>query len=406
MSLSKKSIFVDISEYMGFFFRIAFRLTNGRVQQGGQFRELEGKCKQKAQIPDQSGLAEKCAVYFHSSGTTGEPKTVMHSHHAINNSAQNMIDYFGWYEFQRERVLSELPTFHGFGFVGNLHVIMHGGGQLFQIAKWDRKYAVRIIDHKEITLLAGIPKVYLDLLSVPTFIGNSLKQCFIAGDSVPVSIKHAFNARIKKKCIFEAYGMTEIVAACCACDESHDCIDSSGYPINNCRLSVLVDNVKRDCGRGELLVSTNSMMLGYLNDPESESSCFFNENDISWLRTGDYGRIDEDGYVYCEGRMKDIIIHNGYTVFPKQLERIAREVDGVDDVCVIGVFDESIGSERISAYVVSDCERNSIKYQLRKKWSELLPAYAIPGDIHFIDELPRNSMGKIDKSKMEFERIE
>lgn len=395
------ALFVDVSAYMGPLYRAGFRLKNRKAELARSFDRFTKPCSEKARAPEQTALSERCVTYFHSSGTTGEPKTVMHCHRAINNSAENMVEYFGWYDFTREKVLSELPTFHGFGFVGNLHVVLRGGGQLFQMAKWDKRYASRMIDHDSITMMAGIPKVFTDLLSVRSFSGKSLKQCYVAGDSVPLKVKHDFCERIGKRCVYEAYGMTEIVAACCACNAEHNRAETSGYPINHCKMAVCFGGKVLSSGRGEIVVSTNTLMLGYLhaNEP-SASDHLLSSDGIQWFRTGDVGTIDSDGFLYCEGRIKDIIVHNGYNIFPKQIEKIALEVDGVTDACVVGITDSDNGTENVVAYIVCERDETLIGRQLEEKWRTLLPCYAIPSKIRIVKELPRNALGKIDKKRL------
>ena len=401
-SAAEKTVAVDVSDYMGLLYKTGYRLTSKQPNCSCRFSDFEKSCEKKAQIPEPASLAEKPVAYFSSSGTTGEPKTVVHCHRAINNSAENMIEYFDWHDFSDEIVLSELPTFHGFGFVGNLHVVLRGGGLVVQLARWDRLFAAKIIDRLSITMMAGVPKVFSDLLTVEHFSGKSLSQCFIAGDSVPTKIKKEFISRVGKKNLYEAYGMTEIVAACCACNEKKNRIEASGYPINNCRVSILRNGEIFPSGEGELLVLTNTMMLGYLNEtnPEKPSYYFFNDG-LSWMRTGDVGKIDEEGFVYCEGRIKDVIIFHGYLVFPKQLERLALEIDVIHNVCVVGKKDSDNSVYKIIAYIESEQNSDLVCKMVEQKWKEVLPAYAVPSIIHVLREFPHNDMGKIDKVKLE-----
>ena len=198
--------------------------------------------------------------------------------------------------------------------------------------------------------------------------------------------------------------MTEIVSGCAACDEDHDRLEATGYPMDHNSLAVIKeDGAVSSCGEGEIVVNNNSFMLGYLGDPEATRKSFIEFDGKVWLKTGDKGFIDESGYLYYKGRLKDIIVHNGYNVYPYELEKLGRTVEGVSDICVIGIRIPEINTQRIRAYVVPDegTDIAGLEEKLFTKWKNVLPRFSVPQEICFIDHFPVNLMNKIDRKALE-----
>lgn len=397
-----RTFVVDVTEYMGDDFKNGFKGEDSPRFVGNDFLDLEIECPVKGHYPKKKELADKPVVYLHSSGTTGESKTVIHCHAAINQSVANAVDYYKLRSRTDEVVLAVLPLFHGMGLAHVMHISLTGGAQLIQLIRWDASSAASLVDSLKATLIVGVPKMFSDLLNLTWFKGTSLRHCFVAGDNVAPELKASFNERTgKKHCLYEAYGLTETVVGVCSCSAEHDNLESCGYPVSNSDIRVLDDyGQPQKTGIGELVVSINTFMLGYLDDPVGTRAVFMNYDGKRWLKTGDIGRIDEEGYVYFIDRKKDIIIHNGYNVFPLEIESFSRIVTGVADICVVGRRID--GSEQIWAFVETDGTRTceEIESQLIDLWKEHLPSYAIPKQIRFVDKLPRNIMGKVTREDL------
>ncbi len=397
-----KVISTDIAAFMGPFYKCCFRIKHGKVHTEQAFDKLEKKCCKKAIVPKPESLVGKCAVYFHSSGTTGEPKTVMHSHGAINRSVGNAVDYYKLRSRLDEVVLSVLPLFHGMGFAHVMHISLSGGAELLQMAEWNIGLAAHLVDRFRSTLIVGVPRMFKALLGYHSFLGTSLRHCFVAGDNVSKELKEAFNAHVgKDHCIYEAYGLTEAVVGVCSCSAEHDNLDSCGFPVTNSELRVLDHTGElRKTGTGQLVVHINTLMLGYLNDPEASEGAFLESEGKRWLKTGDIGKIDDEGYVYFIDREKNVIVYNGYNIFPLEIERISRKAPGVEDVCVIGEVEKE--QTRIVAYIQRSAEvsEETIKTEVTEIWLKYLPRYAIPQSIVFVSEFPRNLMGKVIREEV------
>lgn len=407
---AEKLIFVSLAAHMGAGYGLAYRLKNGVKwpERAVSFEKLEQPAPVIAQVPEQSELAGECAVFLHSSGTTGSPKTVMHCHRALNCWVENAKRFFQGRSLCGETVLAALPLFHGSGLVMNVHQLLCGGGQLVLMARWSSREAVRLIKRRRITILTGVPALFQSLLSEPGFSGHRIRQigdCFVSGDHVGDELKRDFDARVDgKRHLFEGYGMTETVTACFSNGREHDRLSSSGYPLENCEIAVLSeDGVCRRTGAGELLVSSNTMMMGYWKDPEGTEAAFFPWEGRRWLRTGDCGSIDEDGYVYFQERLKNTIIHNGYNIFPRQVEDAIRTLAEVREVCVVGVTDGVRRTQTVRACVVL-CEGTEPKQaegHILSACERVLPRYAVPKQFRYLRELPRNRMAKIDRKALE-----
>ncbi|MBQ3265772.1 MAG: acyl--CoA ligase [Ruminococcus sp.] len=403
---AEKYLLADISYHMGWLYRTGFRLKNKRNKADAHsFEKLEQPCESRAVVPDSKSLSEKCAAYFHSSGTTDTPKTVMHSHRAINNLVYDAQEFFHRKSIVDEVLLEIFPYFHGTGLALNLHQFITGGATIVTMAQWNVKQAVRFIHQYGVTILIGVPRIYIDLLSVPSFTSTTIRHAYVAGDYVGAELKKAFSKRLNRdSCLYEGYGMTEIVTACFSCGQYHDRIGSSGYPIQeDCRAAVLSsDGAIRTVGDGELLVATNTMMMGYLKNQRETEEAFIFQDGVKWFRTGDIGSIDEDGYVYFLERVKNTIIHNGYNVYPAEVEKVIRSVPGVTDVCVVGVWDKKKKTQFIRAYVVpGKIKETALKEQIMVACKDRLPRFAYPRQICFMDQFPRNNMAKVDRKVLE-----
>ena len=404
LEAAKHAVLVDLSFHMGAVFRTAYRLRNRRNKSNcARFEQLEFNCAENAPVPKAETLSERCVAYLHSSGTTGTPKTVMHCHRALNNWVANAQNFFHSSSMADESLLEVLPLFHGSGLVMDMHQFITGGGTLVQMAQWDVKLASRFIKKYRVTSLTGVPRVYQSLLKCSGFNGKTIHQGYVSGDYVGEELKKAFNDRVHREaCLYEGYGMTETVTACFSCGIEHNNLKASGYPLQPCRAAVLLpDNRVEEQGEGELLVWTNTMMLGYLKDSALTSESFYEYDGLRWLRTGDQGTIDEEGYVYFTERIKNTIIHNGYNIFPSEVEKVIRTVPAVSDVCVVGVWDDRNKTQTVRACVITEKNSAVTEEQIINACESILPRYAIPRQIRFLDTFPRNRMAKVDRKELE-----
>ena len=411
-------IVADMRAHFGLGYKLASVMKNKRQipKRAIAFEAFELPAEVKVKTVPGAALADKCVCYFHSSGTTGNPKIVMHCHRSFNNYVCNTQQFLQGHDFSKSKTVTVLPFFHAVGMVMILHQFITGKGQLLVVAKYVPKDVVKLTQRHKADMLGGVPSMFQSLLGVPQFNARrmrSLQQCYVFGDAVTDTLKNAVDARLdpinKKHILFEAYSLSEFAPG--GTSEGPYRVNkpgNAGQAMPGCRIAVLSNGELQRSGAGEVVLSGNTMMLGYLNGAEHENLCFTQDGDGTvWLRTGDYGRIDEEGYLSILGRIKNTIIHNGYNVFPNELETMFRKLPEVEDVCVVGVNNIKKHTQRIVACVRANdaANKDSLRESILEKAKQNLPRYSIPHRIVFLEEIPRNTAGKVDRLSI-IERLE
>lgn len=392
-------LFVNMTAHMGTVYGIGYRLrSRGRhPDRAIKFEWMERPCENPFLIPEQSSLAEECAAYLNSSGTTGTPKTVMHCHRALNQETVNAKAGFGLGAVNNEVSLEILPMFHGMGLIIDLHIALSGGAEIVQMAFWDEHLAVKLMTKRHVTIMTAVPTVYYRLLQNKNFSGKEFRRFFAGGDVFDIEQKGEFKKRFGKN-IDEGYGMTELVASFCG---EHPTDGRRGLiPFPNCHLAVLsAEEEPALHGRGEFIVSSNTMMLGYLKDEEATESVQIRWNNRDWIKTGDYGVINADGSILFRERVKNIIVYNGYNVYPTEVELAILKTGLAEEVCVVGIWDESQCTQMVYAAIIlkepnnKNADRAIIAY-----CAKVLPKYAVPKRCFFFDHFPRNTMQKVERN--------
>lgn len=402
-----------LNAHMGAFKRAVYGMKKRFVMPSVvmDFAALEKIHLLEVSYPAQKSLAEKCVCYMHSSGTSGEPKIVMHSHRSLNNWVSNAMGFFQGETLKNDVCLTVLPMFHGSGLVLNVHQFLaHKGAQVL-MAKFYAKEAVRLIRRYKVTSLVGVPSMYRKLLEEKKFndqSGSHIRQCYVSGDKLSHELKQEFDLRLdpsgKRRFLYEGYGMTEIVSACFSNGFYRYHSQCSGYPLPNCEAAVWRQGrLYRDGREGELAVCTNTMMLGYLEGPKATAEAFFEAEGHMWLKTGDMGRVETDGSVYFLERKKNVIVRNGYNIYPGEVENCLARIPFIRQVCVVGKQNQKTGSQCVRAYVsVNDMRETEEKMRayILEYAKKYLFRQAVPEEICFMKELPVNRMGKIDRMKL------
>lgn len=410
MAAAPKTIYVDLSYHMGGISRASYRLRTKRKNCGktASFEKMECEYQGKVQFPKQEDLASKCAFYLNSSGTMGEPKTAMISHGAMNRLVYDLKHTYSaqGVALNAQTVLSILPLFHGFGLAVNMHGSLCVGAQQVLMSQWDCNRAIHYMKKYKVTMLIGAPAMYWSLLKNGRFSGRQLphlKTCFVGGEQAGIELKKAMRTRLDGTRLFEGYGMTETIATCCSTSPTYYKDDSVGKPVGANEIRVWRDDTLLKKGEGELIVSTNSMMLGYLKDDAATEKTFFDLDGRKWVRTGDYGRIDEEGYIYFEERLKRIIVRKGHNIFPSHIEHVIKSCNKVTDACVIGIREPRTNKTVVCAYIVSDKGYKGTEFlsEIREQCVNWLPGYAMPDQFILIDQMPTTHMGKTEFRALE-----
>lgn len=352
-----------------------------------------------------SGSGEEPALYMHSGGTTGAPKTVILSARAVNALADNIISSLGGGFGFNDVMLAALPLFHGYGFCVGVHAALSVGASAALLPKFSAEKAVRTIKRAGVTLMAVIPRMMKKLLSEESFEGGnvtSLKNVYVGGDALDEGLRRRFEERLLSSgCranVLLGYGLTEVGSCVVVTRPGEGKADCVGKIHDGMEFAVADDklNFLPPGEAGELLLSGAQLMSGYLGDGEASGQALIEKDGKIWLKTGDIFRADAEGNLYFAGRKKRLIKIAGMNVFPSEIERVARG-SGAGE-CVAAEYTET--GKKFIELVVEGALSDADKKRIKNAISAELSHWHTPSRITCVEKLPRTSIGKID-----FERL-
>ncbi|SHG74291.1 fatty acid--CoA ligase family protein [Ornithinibacillus halophilus] len=335
---------------------------------------------------------EDTAIILYTSGTTGKPKGAMLTHKNLFSNAKDVADYLKING--EDRVIAALPMFHVFCLTVALNAPLMNGGTILVLPKFSPQEVFRMASEHQATVFAGVPTMYNYLLQ--TAEGNtqhfsSLRLCISGGAAMPVALLTQFEKTFDVM-VSEGYGLSEASPVTCfnPLDRPRKA-GSIGASIVNVENKV-VDEFGEEVPVGEvgeLVVRGPNVMKGYYKMPE-ETQIALREG---WLYTGDMARMDDEGYFYIVDRKKDMIIVGGYNVYPREVEEVLYSHPEVAEVAVVGVPDSNTGEAVLSFVVLKD--KSVTEEDLVEFCKAHLAKYKVPSKIEFLDELPKNTTGKI-----------
>jgi long-chain acyl-CoA synthetase len=335
-------------------------------------------------------------------GTTGVPKSAMLSH---DNLLANLMQVDGWIKNRvkagEEVVLTALPLYHIFALTANCMLSIKIGARNVLIPDpRDLPKLVKTIEKVNMTVLTGVNTLFNALLNNEEFrkLDFSHLNIVLGGGT---AIQNAVAQRWKevtKKPLIQAYGLTETSPAVTINPFDGRHIDGSiGLPIPSTEVAIR-DNDGNDLAPkeiGEICVRGPQVMVGYWQKPQETANVFF---DDGFLRTGDVGYMDENGYVFLVDRQKDIILVSGFNVYPNEIEEVISQHPGVREVAAIGVPHERTG-EAVKLYVEPK-DPNLSAEELIKFAKQFLTSYKVPRLVEFREELPKSNVGKILRKEL------
>jgi long-chain acyl-CoA synthetase len=343
------------------------------------------------------------AIILYTSGTTGKPKGAMLTHKNLYSNAKDIGDYLKMNE--QDRVITALPMFHVFCLTVALNAPLLSGATMLIVPSFSPKEIFRLGREYQPTVFAGVPTMYNFLYQYPD--GNpddlkSLRLCISGGASLPVALLKNFEEKFKVM-ISEGYGLSEASPVTCfnPLDRPRKpgSIGTNILTVENKVVDELGEEVR--VGEvGELIVRGPNVMKGYYKMPEETQAALRD----GWLFTGDLARMDEEGYFYIVDLKKDMILVGGYNVYPREVEEVIYNHPDVVEVAVFGVPDPNQG-EAVVSYVVRK-NPNLTEEQLLSYCKDHLAKYKIPSIIEFIDELPKNTTGKILRRALKVQLVE
>jgi long-chain acyl-CoA synthetase len=345
------------------------------------------------------------AVLQYTGGTTGTPKGAMLTHANVTVNCQQAAAWATNLESGKERVLAALPFFHVFAMTAVMNFSLQEGAEIVMLPRFVLNDAIKLIDRTRPTVLPGVPTMFNAMLSHPklaSFDLSSLKYCLSGGAPLPVELKTRFEKLTGCKMV-EAYGLSEASPGVTSNPvEGPVKAGSIGQPLPGTIVSLrdLADPSREvpPGERGEICVKGPQVMKGYWKRPEETADQFVGD----FLRTGDVGIMDEDGFVYIVDRIKDLIICSGYNVYPRRVEEAIYEHPAVEEVTVIGIRDDYRG-EAPKAFVKLRSGQRATADDIRKHLEAKLSKIEMPAEIEFRAELPKTIIGKLSKKELRAE---
>ncbi len=335
------------------------------------------------------------AAILYTSGTTGRSKGAMLSHENLLSNALTLKEY--WQFTADDVLLHALPIFHTHGlFVATNTVLVSGASMIF-LPGFSNDQVIEYLP--KATAMMGVPTFYTRLLDDQRFNRDLVQhmRLFVSGSAPLLAETHQqFEERTGHR-ILERYGMTETNMNTSNPYDGERKAGTVGFPLPGVELRIADPDSGKTLDQGEIgiiEVKGPNVFSGYWQMPEKTKEEF---REDGFFITGDMGMIDGDGYVHIVGRSKDLIISGGYNVYPKEVELLLDEQDGVKESAVIGVPHPDFG-EGVVGVIVAEKDRALEEKDLLESIRSQIARYKQPKRLVFIDELPRNTMGKVQKN--------
>lgn len=335
------------------------------------------------------------AAILYTSGTTGRSKGAMLSHDNLLSNAAVLKDC--WRFTEKDTLLHALPIFHTHGLFVACNVLLLAGGSMIFLPKFDAATVIRLLP--KATSMMAVPTFYVRLLGEPAF-NRELTQhirLFTSGSAPLLAETHRTFSERTGHAILERYGMTETGMNTSNPYDGDRIPGTVGFPLPGVEARIADAENGRVLAQGEvgvLEVRGPNVFKGYWRMPEKTQTEFRADG---FFITGDVSKIDERGYVHIVGRAKDLVITGGYNVYPKEVESEIDTMNGVIESAVIGCPHPDFG-EGVAAVVVREKSANLSEKDIIAALEGRLAKFKQPKRVFFVDELPRNTMGKVQKS--------
>lgn len=338
------------------------------------------------------------AALLYTSGTTGRPKGAMLSRANLASNAATLAQ--AWRFASSDVLLHALPIFHVHGLFVAINTVLASGGSMLFLPKFDADEVVRLLPRASVMM--GVPTFYTRLLQHPGLNRDAARnvRLFISGSAPLLAETHREFQSRTGHAIVERYGMSETLMNTSNPYEGERVPGSVGPPLPGVEVRIA------DCESGAVLQEANAIGMievrgpnvfsGYWRRPEKSAAEFRRDG---FFITGDLGKRDQRGYVYIVGRGKDLIITGGYNVYPIEVEQEIDALPGVSESAVIGVPHPDFG-EGVTAVVVPQKDAAIDAAAVRRALEQRLAKFKLPKRVVFVAELPRNTMGKVQKSAL------
>lgn len=415
----KKVIFVSPSDSMKLLLKIGYRLINinkyERYPRNERFiswnKFISSSNFNKIEISDNNGK-DTPAVILHSGGTSGKPKNVVLQNRAFILGAKQekiMLKRLN----AGDCCLAIMPNFHGFGLSVCMHTPLALGCYTILIPQFDSKKFDVLFNKEKPTCVLGVPTLFEALISnnnVKNLDLSFLKYVVSGGDMLSKSLEEKINKYLKEHnstaIITQGYGMTEALAAVCLGTDDVNKSGSVGIPLAGNHIKIINPSTRKTNPYnvvGEICINNKALMMGYLNnESETNEALQIHDDGHIWLHTGDLGYMDEDGFLFCKGRAKRMIITSGYNVYPSHIEEVIEAHPAVLQCTVVGV-PHPYKQEVPKAFIVLKDGFHGlfVKNEIKEYCKKNLAKYMVPHEFVYRKKLPKTKLGKVDFKKLE-----
>ncbi|MDT8305929.1 MAG: AMP-binding protein [Anaerolineae bacterium] len=353
---------------------------------------------QVAHIPVPQDRDATCLMIY-TSGTTGRPKGAELTHGNLTANLDALHEAWGWRP--DDVLLHVLPHFHIHGLLVALHGALHAGATALLLPAFDATRTLKLLQDEPCTVFMGVPTIYRRLVAVASAADYDLDhmRLFTSGsDRLPDELFQQFQATFGHT-LLERYGMSETGMLVSNPLHGERRAGSVGLPLPGVEVRIVHPQTEKplpDGQVGAVQVRGANVCKGYWRQPEKTAQAFTADG---WLRTGDLGLRAPDGYITLKGRSKDLIISGGYNVYPPEIELVLAAHPAVQACSVVGCPDPEWG-ERATAVIVPTPGSTPAADELIAFCRERLVSYKVPRTIHFVHDLPRNALGKVQKAQL------
>jgi len=365
----------------------------------GQVHAWASALQGEVELGPVTAQSEDLAVLPYTSGTTGLPKGCMHTHGTIMHNAMSSGLWANG--TPENKCLCVVPMFHITGMVSVMHATIFMGATLILMPRWDRDLAGRLISKWKVTHWTNIPTMVIDLLgsaNMAQFDLTSLQNIGGGGAAMPEAVAQRLIDQFGLRYI-EGYGLTETAAPSHSNPPDAPKKQCLGIPFMSVDARVVDPETLKELPQGEsgeIVMAGPQIFKGYWKRPEATASAFFERDGKSFFRSGDMGRIDEEGYFFMTDRLKRMINASGFKVWPAEVEALMFKHPAIQEACIISTKDAYRGESVKAVVVLRSTHKGQVSEQDIIDWCrDTMAVYKVPRVVEFIEVLPKSGSGKV-----------
>jgi len=369
------------------------------VIEDGQVHAWASALQGEVELSPVTAQSEDLAVLPYTSGTTGLPKGCMHTHGTIMHNAMSSGLWANG--TPENKCLCVVPMFHITGMVSVMHATIFMGATLILMPRWDRDLAGRLISKWKVTHWTNIPTMVIDLLgsaNMAQFDLTSLQNIGGGGAAMPEAVAQRLLDQFGLRYI-EGYGLTETAAPSHSNPPDAPKKQCLGIPFMSVDARVVDPETLKELPQGEsgeIVMAGPQIFKGYWKRPEATASAFFERDGKSFFRSGDMGRIDEEGYFFMTDRLKRMINASGFKVWPAEVEALMFKHPAIQEACIISTKDVYRGESVKAVVVLRSTHKGQVSEQDIIDWCrDTMAVYKVPRVVEFLEVLPKSGSGKV-----------